>query len=595
MRTQLQQVLHRDVHRARWLLAGFVLMLVHAAWEGRRLLVPAPFVSDDPWAFPGGGSVHGVTGAHLLTFGLAAVLALGFAPLVGAVRPDTQAWRTLPITPRAVWLARVVWVALGVLLTAVTTWLTLLPVPVPAALRLEIATSVAASTATLLVTGALLAVVAGSLRALVFGALAVTIAVLIGFSILMASASGVYGAPVISAGTLGFTTPAVLVLAVVALLLLAVLLGSRRVRWPLRTGVALVASYLLLANWMRVPVPAPPAPPVAPTNLAGVISLDARYAEQATGDANSLGFIEPGRGGYPVASHADIASGLAPRLDDANRAGLERPIASERNTVKLWLQLETPETPDRVVWRPRAATVRSGAQERPFLTVGTDVVLANGNPLPERRYRPLNQEAVSIPSAVAFARDDAAGNERANVAANETANERIALTVDVERQQPTLLALVPLDGSAASGPWAPFVTYRVIDSASGPPTVGVRLTQLFASRLEGRTRGGPDNDLTFALVHPARAELLHLSPTSRVGGDRPWSLNAGLIHLKQMMLQVVDRQVTRDTTARESITLPDASWYREASLAVIGWRVVERGAIEVDAPVREAMLSQRAR
>ena len=47
--TQLVQVLRRDLRNVRWLLAGYALMLARAAWEGRRLLTPPPFVSDDPW------------------------------------------------------------------------------------------------------------------------------------------------------------------------------------------------------------------------------------------------------------------------------------------------------------------------------------------------------------------------------------------------------------------------------------------------------------------------------------------------------------------------------------------------------------------
>ncbi|HMS04139.1 MAG TPA: hypothetical protein PKE51_14240, partial [Gemmatimonadaceae bacterium] len=508
--TQLVQVLRRDLRNVRWLLAGYALMLARAAWEGRRLLTPTPFVSDDPWAFQASSSVLGVTATHLITFGLAAVLALGFAPRGGAARPESQAWRTLPITPRAVVVARVAWVALGVALTALTTWYTLLPLPLPSALHLEITTSVAASTLTVLVAGALLAVVAGSLRRLMFGALALTVALLIGITALAASDFGVHATPIISMGTLGFTTPSVFVLSAIALLLLGLLLQSRRVRWPLRAAGAVVALYLLLANGARVPFRAPPVPPVAPTDIARAVSLEATFARPVASGTSTLNVLASASGGGTMGPRFDGASELRPLVDGADAVEIAPPVAAARNTIQLWPRFETPETRDRIVWRPRSAMVRSDAREWPWTTYGEDVVLTTGDPLPEQDYRPLNRAAISIPTIVAFAADDSS--------TVDAADAHVSLTVDVERQQPTLLALVPLDGSAASGPWAPFVTLRLIDSAPRPPTVGVRLTQLFASRLDGRTRGGPGDDVSFALVHPPRAELLHLSHTSRIGG-----------------------------------------------------------------------------
>jgi len=585
--TQIRQVVQRDLGDARWVMAAYATTLAYVAWEGRQMLPPQPFRPDDA-GVPGDGAPLPYVLVPLLTFLLAAFVALVFAPLVGPARQTPPHWRTLPIAPAAVWSARIGWLLLAGLLVFGIAWWTLLPMPLPAGIRLEAATTATLRSCSFFLSGALLAMAATSLRTLAVWVLALHVVALIALQVALFFLDRAAPGGGLHTALPGTTTAGGFGLVLLTLLLIGGLLKARQVGWPGRLAAVGLALYLLLANMSRVS-PALPAPvQSAQPSLVAEASLDASLRRFDAGGAvivRSLG-DRTTAGGAPAGGAPAAGAPADDALTEAQAAAatpLRTPPADASPGLRFLATVTPAPTSDRVVWRSRSAVLLDGRSAWQFDAAGRDVVIATGTLFPDRALRVLNAAPLSIPTAYTSRL-----HERAP--APGTIGTRARLTLDVERQQPTVLALVPLDGRPATGPWHPFVRARFDELLQSGPGVVVRLTQVQAARLDGRTSNGSNADLTFVLLHEARGELLYLDSFVNYGGNRAWALAPGLLHARQSTLTPTRLRAPHDSTARPA---PDASWYRGATLAVIGWRVVERGALTLEAPVAPQTASRR--
>jgi hypothetical protein len=567
--TQVQQVMRRDFAEARWALAAYAATLAYVAWEGRRMLSPPPFPATGTVTVMDTNLPLTYLLVPIVTVLLAAFIALAFAPMVGPARSAPPPWRTLPIAPAAVWSARLGWFLLAGLLVFAVGWWSLLPMPLPAPIRVEAATTATLRTLVLFITGALLAMAATSLRALAIWVLTLPLVALLALQLLLALANRVEPGAGVAAGLPGGSTAGVLALLAVALFAWGALLHARHLGWPGRVATVSLVLYLLLANMARVS-PALPAPAqAAQPSLVADASLEVSLREFQPGSATLRAL--PNRATTNSATPSDPLTD--PRVAAAMLDQAPPPEASPG--VQVHVRVLPAPTNDRIVWRERSSMLEHGTSTWPFTTTGTDIVIAAGTPLPDRALRALNAPPPSVRPAF-----NSRLHKGAPLPGTPGANAR--LTLDVERQQPTLLALVPLDGRPATGPWRAYVRARFDETPERGPSAVVRLTQVQASRLDGRTVSGARADVTFVLVHDEREELAHLDADVNYGGEQPWALAPGLLHTRQSSLRPTPWRAPTDSATVPTI---DAAWVRGASLAVIGWRAVERGTLTLEAPV----------
>jgi len=553
--TQVRQVLQRDAQNARWALVAFVATLGYAVVHGRQLLEPLPILSES-FSVPAGWSAAAAAVAPLVTFLLAGLVALTFAPAVGSWRRPNQAWRALPITPNAVWLARMLWVLGSFALAMAVTWLVLLPLPIAAIARLCVATSVATNTATIMLAGAMLASVAGSVRTFLGWMLITPVLV---FVIPLLDLFG-WG-PGVAWTLLTVSTAHVVGLALVTAATLLALLRARQVGWLARGSAGAVALCLLWANVVRKPSPSHATVAASLPTLVAV-STPRASLERVSG---TIMITSDDQAGAP----ADLTpANSALRL--AASTNIDNPIYF---TLLFEPQLVSRAGQDRVVLRPRDATVRTADGPWRFHVASADAVVSPGALSLGTGVRWLNapQPGVQATTATATRRpSDVPVLDRSTA----------SFTIDVARQQPVVLAQLPLDGSPATGRWRRFVRAQLTAPADSEHTVRVSLARLSGTHTRSAADEVATNSLTYALLHPVRGEALHLTTrrhfTSSVRG---WALAPSLLDAVHAGLYPAG---TTSSTMRD---LADADWLRGATLVVIGWRTVERGAIALEAPL----------
>lgn len=556
--TEVRQVLQQDAREARWALVAFVATLGYAVVQGRQLLTPLPII-EDSFSVPTDWSTAAMVVAPLVTFLLAGLVALAFAPVVGAASRANQAWRTLPIEPNAVWAARVLWVLGAFMLAMAVTWLVLLPLPIAGDTRLFIATSVAMNTGAIMLAGVVLASVAASVRTFLGWMLVTPVLV---FVIPLLELFGI--GPGVEWTLKTVSTAHVVGLVFVSAAALWALLRARRVGRLGRAGAGAVALCLLWANVVRQP---------APSNANVRASLPSFVA---TSTPRASVMRESGTSMVMVASGDSTDAAIdASRTSGALRARAST-SANEPHHVTLQFepQLVARAGQDRLVLRPQTATVRTAKGDWPFRAVSSEAIVAPGVPSLGTNVRWLNDPEPGVQTAYASTTRQPADMP---LLAQATA----AFTIEVARQQPVVLAQIPLDGSPASGPWRQFMRAQLTAPADSEQTVRVSLARLSGTHARSAADGVATNSLTYALLHPVRGEAMHLATrrhfTSSVRG---WALAPSLLDAVHAGL------VPAGTTSSTMRDLADADWMRGASLVVIGWRTVERGALALEAPLR---------
>ncbi len=580
--TQVRQVFVRDARAARWMLFLLAGLCMSAVLQGQRLVDPPAIdaIGRPPALTLPPEWISSVV-TMLVLVALGGVIALAFAPRVA--NATTSDWRALPIATTAVWSARLLWIALLFLTVICVTWIVLAALALHDVVAFRVSASVALGAAMLFVAGALFAVAAGSVRRFAVWSLATPV-VLVLVALLLTVLSNVWPTlslpverPAVSTGHAVFVLGA-------ALGVLAVLLRARRVTGPARTVAAATAIVLLLANAVtapRVPRPTPSdALPTLVTNARLEASLERNPIAAAQLRVSSLPASR--REGEPVMPPQDGA-GMGSDVAASPDFLIEpRGPSPEGTWVKLDARFDPVNDEARLVWRGRhlAATEPVGSASRPFRLSGAQVVLSPGTPTLAPAVRWLNAPPVRPPSVLSFVSGPAGRTLQAPDA-------RARLTVDLERQASSLLALVPLHDGEASGPWRDQVrvTARPEDEADAAVWASVVLIRERGS--ERHVIAGLADDLTFALVHQARGEAVHLESNTRGGSDRGWGFAPSLIGLMRVRLAPPMRYVASptDSTQRVLVPPPDAEWMRGASLAVFGWRTVERGALVLEAPV----------
>jgi hypothetical protein len=563
--TQVRQVLQQDAREARWALVAFVATLGYAVVQGRQLLEPLPII-DDSFRVPTDWSTATVVVAPLVTFLLAGLVALTFAPAVGTSRHRNQAWRTLPIEPNAVWLARVLWVLAAAALALAVAWLALLPLPITAGSRLSIAASVAMSTVAIMLAGAMLASVAASVRTFL-GWILLTPVLLFVVPLLMLllpeDGSMVNVGIDFERSARSISNVHVFGLALLSTATLWALLRARRLGWLARGGVGAVALCLLWANILRTPAPAQTAVGASLPTLVAVTTPQATL-DRVSGTNTMISRPNDGR---------DTSTDLV-RDNAAFRAsaatGLNEP---PHFALRFEPQLVSRAGQDRVVFRPRAATVYTAGVAWRFSTVPSDRIVAPGDPSLGAHVRWLNARPPGVQTT--YARATRQPSDMPGLARSTA-----SLTIDVERQQPVVLAQLPLDGSPASGPWRRFVRAQLTAPADSEHTVRVSLARLSGMHALSASDEAATGELTYALLHPVRGEAVYLTTrrhfTSSVRG---WALAPSLFDAVHAGLYPAG---TTPSTMRD---VANAEWLRGATLVVIGWRTVERGAIALEAPL----------
>lgn len=555
--TQVRQVLQRDTQNARWALIAFVATLGYAVAQGRQLLEPLPII-DNSFSVPADWSTATVVVAPLVTFLLAGLVALAFAPLVGAGSRPNQAWRSLPITPNAVWVARMLWVLGSFVLTMAVVWLVLRPLPIAGDTRLSIVTSVAMNTAAIMLAGTVLASVAASVRTFLGWMLLTPLLV---FIIPLLDLFGV--GPGVAWTLLTVTTTLVVGLALVTAAVLLALLRARRVGWLARGGAGAMALCLLWANIVREPAPSHADVQASLPTLVAV-STPRASLERVSGTIMIATMSDD-----PAGATADL-----PRANSALRSSASTSVdAPIYFTLRLEPQLVSRSAQDRIVLRPRAATVRTADGTWRFHVASTDAVVSPGD-LPlgtDVRWLNAPQPGVQTASATATRRPS-----DVPVLDQSTAS----FTIELARQQPVVLAQIPLDGSPSSGPWRQFMRAQLTAPADSEHTVRVSLARLSGTHARSASHEVVTTTVTYALLHPVRGEAMHLVTrrhfTSSVRG---WALAPSLLDAVHAGLYPAG------TTAATMRDVADAEWLRGSSLVVIGWRTVERGAMALEAPL----------
>jgi hypothetical protein len=579
-RTQLRQVLARDVRTTRYLLFAIAGLLLGAALERDRVLQLPP-VTPDSWVSTEGMSGVAFVATRLALLALGGALALAFAPRIPSAA--TGGWRTLPIAPSAVWSARLLWVLLVSALLLATTAFVLQPLPLDGGTVLTLAASVTLGALSWFVASALLAATAGSLRQFVGLVVAAPLTLLL-VAVLQEQLSKTW--PTLSLlPTLPTTTPAQTVALLVASLgLLGSMLDRRMLGWPVRAAGVLTAVALLLVNTMRSDAPSPLAaraelPPlvsradvrIALERVTRVRPLDATLRLDLERITDSLRVS-----GAPMPVLVADQPPVIARVGDAG----DSPLGIR---LRIETRLAASDSTARLVWRARHLRVsgRTSGDARTLHVHGSDGVSAEPAPSLPSVVRWLNEpRGMALPMLAPV--DDPA---RSSV----EAASRAVLTLDVERQRPSLLALLALDGSAASGPWKDHV--RLLPRAESPRPDQVWANLLLVRRPgEERRAGIADlaDDFTFALVNASRGEALHLDRQSRSITDRVATLAPWLVGVLEVGLGVPMESppVWSDSLPSRLPGVVDDAWLRGASLAVIGWRTVERGALQLEAPVQ---------
>lgn len=575
--TQVRQVLRRDVQEARWLLLAYTVALGYAAVQGRLLLRPQPVGPDISFASLDTSFGAAVLMPLLLTL-LAATLGLLFAPRAGRANEAGHAWHTLPLTSQAVWAARMLWWLAAVLGSLVVTWSVLLALPISTASRAVTAGTIALNTGALLLAVTLLAIAAGTRKRLLLWLVALT--VLFPVTALLLSELPVQPAVSDSLEQLldtlhGGTTLLVVMLALGSAALYA-LLRSRRVTWGTRAGVAVFACALMLVNAVRTPSAPRPVAERALPSLLNVQDMRASLSQSA----NSVLLAVPTGEFVRSAVTADTT-----RARRAAEAVASRASITDRSSTPYTLQLAPTVTAtqptDRLVLRARSAAMRTSEQAVHFRTSDDEVIAQVGDPLPGRNLRWLN--AAEWYSTRLFTH----AAPGAPITALITGTAEIVL--DVERRQPRVLASIPLNGAAADGPWHRFISASVTAPTDSVPAILVHLNRVQGFFTGVTAEDRVLHDFTFALVHPSRAEALHLVFERTFGGSLGWALSPTLIEGHRGILQP-SRAVA--TVASDSSASPvgahgtlDVRWLDGASLIVIGWHTVEHRALALTVPV----------
>jgi hypothetical protein len=567
--TQVRQVLRRDVRDARWLLLAYAVTLGYAVAQGRALLSPQ-FASEDlSLAISTAAVAPALLAVGLLVL-VSATLALHFAPSAGGTTHTAQLWLTLPIAPQAVWAARMLWLIGAFLAALAVTWLVLLPLPITSMTRLRTAAAIALNSGALLLAVTLLAIAAGSRRRLLFWMIGGMVAVpALGVLFRLLPIDPAVGDRLgDAASSVSLPVSALLVAGGASVYLL---LRARHLTWWSRAGAAALAYAVFVANATRAPAAPQPAAMRELPSMLTVARAEASLGRVGTtmlssGPADRAGV----RGGI-------MDSASTRRTADAVMVSL--PDDGVRQyTLRLHSKATAVQDVDRLVFRTRSATVRLRDARHTFRTSADETVVAAGDPLAGRAVRWLNAPEPGMTSLFAFSTRRSDPVPAATTATAE-------FIVDVERRQPVLLASIPLGGAAPSGPWRRFVGARVMAPANSLHTLLAQLIQPVGLRAEAQGVDRAVQDITFALLHEARQEALHLTTASTSGSSLGWALSPMLFHGLRAELRPVEPAPFGARTPPTAGARPDSAWLRCASLLVIGWRTVEHGALALEAPV----------
>lgn len=544
--TQVRQVMRRDAREARWFLVALGALLVVATLQG---LAP-----DSRWSTAEGPLGTGWLVLRAAVMLAAATITLTFLPNDG----PRAAWRALPITPTAVWVARLAWGALLVGVVGAVCLLALATVPLDASLRTEAVLQTVFGLGKHAIVGTLAALVAGSRTRVLLLLPVVVVAALVAFAFF-----AVTGTPEpIRQAILWCITPSgsLLLLAVGALLATWPFLSRQRgtaARW---VGFAAAVLLLALGQWNAAHADAGSG--IAREDAPGVTS------------AALLAGLDTTRISFQLSSGTD-ASDMAPP------AGMA-PVVVGAPWARLQLvpTIETTPSDDRIVWRPRHVWLGDAPADSLRLMSTADVIAVPGTlALPGVR-RWLN-----APPTLPLPVTAAVPQERLPDVRRE--NQTASVTLEVERQRATILAQLPLgEAGAATGPWQRLTTAQLVARSDGP-AVRVKTVLLRGPRTDGRTTPEFGFDLSFALLNPSTGEAVHLVAHSRNGGDSGWMLDPTLFRAHTLELQIFGSglPVTPDSLGQPHYAYPDDAWLRASSLVMIGWEVVERGPLTLSAPL----------
>lgn len=550
--TQVRQVMRRDAREARWFLVALGALLVVAALQG---LTP-----DSRW-----GTAEGPLGTGWLVLRAAVMLAaatitLTFLPNDG----PRAAWRTLPITPIAVWVARLAWGALLVGVVGAVCLLALAAVPLDAALRAEAVLQTAFSVGKHAIVGTLVALVAGSRTRVLLLLPAVLVVALVAYAFF-----AVTGMPEPTRHAILWIispTGSVLLLAVGTLLATWPFLSRQRGTASRWVGFAAAVLLLALGQW-----------DAAHADAGAGVALDRAPAVERS---SLLAGLDTSRISFRLSSGTDTS-------ELPLESGIE-PVVVGVPWAKLHLvpTVETTPSENRVVWRARQVWLGDAPSDSLKVMSSVDVIAAPGTLALPGVHRWLN-----APPTLPLPVTAAVPQERLRDVRRE--GQTASVTLEVERQRATILAQLPLgEAGAATGPWQRLTTARLVARSDGP-AVRMKTVLLRGPRTDGRTTPDFDYDLSFALLNPSTGEAVHLVAHSRSGGDISWMLDPTLFRARTLELQIFGSglPVTLDSLGQPRYEYPDDAWLRASSLVMIGWEVIERGPLTLSAPITARVTS----
>jgi hypothetical protein len=344
----------------------------------------------------------------------------------------------------------VLWVLAAAALALAVAWLALLPLPITAGSRLSIAASVAMNTVAIMLAGAMLASVAASVRTFL-GWILLTPVLLFVVPLLMLllpeDGSMVNVGIDFERSARSISNVHVFGLALLSTATLWALLRARRLGWLARGGVGAVALCLLWANMLRTPAPAQTAVGASLPTLVAFTTPQATL-DRVSGTNTMISRPNDGRDTSTdlVRDNAAFRSSAATGLNEPPHFALrfEPQLVSRAGQDRVVFG-RGPRPSTRPVWRgdsapcPLTGLSRQGIRRSEQTCAGSTpgpVACRPRMPAPRANRRTCPQLARSTAS----------------------------LTIDVERQQPVVLAQLPLDGSPASGPWrrscAPSLPHR---------------------------------------------------------------------------------------------------------------------------------------
>jgi len=545
--TQVRQVMRHDAREARWFLVVLAVLLIASTLQGLD---------------PGGrwNAMESPLGAGGLLLRAAVMLAAGVITLTFLPGDGPRAaWRVLPITPRAVWVARFVWGA--VLLGAVSSvcLLVLATIPLDVSVRVAAAGNVMLVMGRYVVAAVLVTLAAGSRRYVLVLVPVTGITALVAYAFL-----AVTGLPEPFGRALRWltTTPGS-----IALLSLGALLAS----WPF-----LVRSRTATPRWVAF--------------IAAVLLLSVGRSDEAHA-ALGPGIV---REAAPLVETASLRVTLdtttrtvyVPRAEplDTSTFSSEQSLSVDWPHARLRLEpvLVSRASTDRIVWRPRRVWLGDSQRDSLPLNSTIAVTAVPGVPVLPGVGSWRNAPAAEVPFAsVSVARD--------RVDEVRRIGQTASLTLEVERQRSTVLTSLPLgDAGAPSGPWARMANARLVE-IGGRPLVRAETVLLRGPRTDGRTTAGAGLELTFALVNPSAGDAVHLVARANRGTRSSWMLDPSLFQRITFDLEIVPDGLpfTQDSLGRRVHEYPDVAWLRAASLAVIGWEAVERGPLTLAAPITD--------